>query len=299
MRRRIEEKFASLRPTERRVAAYLGTLSGRRFDQSITDLARAVGVSEATVSRLSRALGFSGFADLKLSMAADQGRAAYPNIPADLQWSDSVTDVARKLSTVLAGSIADTQQALRPADLEAAVQAILAAGKVVFMGVGGAAAICEEAAHIFLKIGIDARSYSDGYTQTIVASTLRPDCLLVAVSHTGVTPSVVAAVAAARHNRARTIAITGQARSALADAAEIVFATAGSGENVVPFHGDFLEGRISQLYVIDVLYLGVMFRLDGIARERLSQTTRALAEHYGRIDPPLPKQRVAKSARQQ
>lgn len=281
LRRRIEAKTVTLRPAERRVADHLHAVAGRRLDQSITDLARDVGVSDATVSRLCRTLGFTGFADLKLSMAADQGRVAYPNIPADLQWSDSVVDIARKLSTVFAGSIADTEQTLRAADLEAAVHAIMVADKVIFMGVGGAAAICEEAAHIFLKIGIDARSYSDGYTQTIVASTMQPDCLLVAVSHTGMTPTVVAAVTAARQNRARTIAITGHHNSALAHAAELVFATAPRSEHPIPLHGDFLEGRISQLYLIDVLYLSVMFRLDEVARERLGQTTRALAEHYG------------------
>lgn len=280
LRQRIDSKFDDLRPSEQMVAAHLRKLSGRRFDQSITDLARSVGVSEATVSRVSRALGFSGFSDLKLSMAADQGRASFPNLPSELQPSDPAPEIARKLATVFAGSLAETQQALDSATLEAAVQSILGARRMVFMGVGGAAAICEEAAHIFLKIGIDATSCSDGYTQTIVAQTLAPGGLLIAVSHTGVTPSVVSAVATARGRGVRTIAITGDAQSALARAAELVFATSLSGERAIPLHGDFLEGRISQLYLVDVLYVAVMFRLDDAARRQLALTTEALAEHY-------------------
>jgi RpiR family transcriptional regulator, carbohydrate utilization regulator len=285
LRQRVNKKFHELRPSEQAVASHLRSLAGQRFDQSITELAKAVGVSEATVSRVSRALGFSGFADMKLSMATDEGRAAYPNIPAELQWSDTVVDVARKLSTVFARSLADTQQTLENADLEKAVEAILSARRVVFMGVGGAGAICEEAAHIFLKIGIDATSYSDGYTQTIIASTLPSDCLVIAVSHTGATPTVVSAVQSARQNGVRTIAITGHARSALGQAADIVFATTNGSERAIPLHGDFLEGRISQLYLVDVLYIAAMFRLNGVARERLAQTTRALAKHYGTLDP--------------
>lgn len=285
IRERIDEQFDHLRPSEQLVANHLRSLSGQRFDQSITDLAKAVGVSEATVSRVSRALGFSGFADLKLSMAADQGRSAFPNIPSSLQWTDTPVDIARKLSTVFAASLAETQQALDAASLDAAVQAILDARRVVFMGVGGAAAVCEEAAHIFLKIGIDATSHNDGYTQTIVASTLKPDCLLIAVSHTGTTPTVVSAVTLARETGARTIAITGCAASALARAAETVFATSFSAEQAIPLHGDFLEGRISQLYVVDVLYLGVMFKMNGAARERLAHTTRALRENFGALGP--------------
>lgn len=285
LRDRINDKFAELRPSEQRVASHLTKISGRRFDQSITDLAKSVGVSEATVSRVSRALGFSGFTDLKLSMAADQGRSTYPNIPSSLEWTDTVGMVARKLSTVFASSLAETQGALDEASLEAAVAAITEARRVIFMGVGGAAAVCEEAAHVFLKIGVDATSYSDGYTQTIVAATLEADCLLIAVSHTGTTPSVVSSVGLARGRGARTIAITNHAGSALALAAETVFATSIRGEQAIPLHGDFLEGRISQLYVVDVLYIGALFKLNDVARERLAHTTLALREHFGALDP--------------
>ncbi len=137
-----------------------------------------------------------------------------------------------------------------------------------------------------MKIGIEAASFSDGYTQTIIASTLSSDCLLVAVSHTGTTPTVVNAVTLARQCGARTIAITSDPASALALVADAVFATSLSGAPSIPLHGDFLEGRISQLYLIDVLYLGVMFRLNGRARNTLAQTTRALEEHYGSLATP-------------
>ena len=44
--------------------------------------------------------------------------------------------------------------------------------KILFVGVGGAASICDEAAHLFIKAGIDAVAYRDGYTQTIGAANL-------------------------------------------------------------------------------------------------------------------------------
>ena len=158
---------------------------------------------------------------------------------------------------------------------------MLKARKVVFMGVGGAGAICEEAEHIFLKIGIDTASYSDGYTQTVVASTLKPDCVLVAISHTGTTATLVSAVRVARQNGVRTVGITGDPASDLAGAADIVFATTRRPVRQVPFLGDFLEGRMCQLFLIDVIYLGLMFRLDAAARENLDITTHALATHFG------------------
>lgn len=279
---RIARHYSGLRRSEQRVADYLNQIAGQRLNHSITDFSRLIGVSEATVSRLSKALGFSGYPDMKLSIAAaSHPNADYPNIPAELRRDDSIADISRKLSSVLSASLAETEKLLDKARLEQAVQLILAASKVVFIGVGGAAAICEEAAHIFLKIGIEASSHNDGYTQTVIAATLKPDALLFAISHTGTTPTVVSAVRAARRNGVKTIGLTGSGDSALAEAAELVFTTTQGAARSLPLHGDFLEGRICQLFLIDVLYVGVMFRLDAVAKDHLAMTTKALADHFG------------------
>lgn len=282
LRERIQRSYGTLRRSERLVADYLSRTTGRRLDHSITDLARLIGVSEATVSRVSRALGFQGYPDMKLSIAAASNQnGGFSNLPAEIVPTDSLPDISRKLASGLSRSLFETEQSTDPAKLDLCINAMLKARKVVFMGVGGAGAICEEAEHIFLKIGIDAASYSDGYTQTVVASTMKPDCVLVAISHTGTTGTVVSAVHIARQNGARTIGITGDAASDLAGAADIVFATTRRPTPQVPFLGDFLEGRMCQLFLIDVIYLGLMFRLDAAARENLETTTRALATHFG------------------
>ena len=282
LRERIRRNYAQLRRSEQLVADYLNQIAGQRLDLSITDLARLIGVSEATVSRVSKALGFSGYPNMKLSIAAASHQGGeYANIPSELISTDEIAEIGPKLSSAFTAGIHETERDLDYAQVKKAVDQLVAARRVVFMGVGGAAAICQEAAHVFLKIGVDATSYNDGYTQTIVASTLGPDSLLIALSHTGSTPTVISAVKLARENGAKTIAITSHAQSALAQAAELAFATASRAGRAIPLHGDFLEGRICQLYLIDLLYIGTMFRLDAEARRHLARTTQALVDHYG------------------
>ena len=70
---RIEACYGSLRKSERIVADHLRQLAGARMNLSITELGRNLGVSEATISRVSRALGYAGFQDMKLSMAEGAG----------------------------------------------------------------------------------------------------------------------------------------------------------------------------------------------------------------------------------
>jgi RpiR family carbohydrate utilization transcriptional regulator len=282
---RVQERYAQLRPSERIVADYLREHSGRRLDLSITELAQILGLSEATISRVSRALGYSGFSDLKLSLAEGAvGRSQIANIPVELVPGDDLLSTSATLAKLLAASILGTQRLLNAATLNGAIAALRVARKVVLAGVGGAAAICDEAAHIFMKAGLDAASYSDGYTQVIAAANLTEDCVMIGISHTGTTTPVAQALTLARRNRARTIAITSDPASIVAKPADFVLATWNSATPAVPLHGDFLEGRVSQMFLIDLLYLGLLFD-DGANRvDHLRITAEALAQYF-RINP--------------
>jgi len=280
---RIQERYGDLRRSERIVADHFRQHAGERLDSSITELARTLGVSEATISRVTRALGYEGFADLKLSVAAGASRrVSFANIPSELDPEDTLVTTSRKLASALTYSLEETYKLLDADRIERAVDAIERSEKIVFVGVGGAAAICDEAAHLFLKAGIDADSYRDGYTQTIAASAMSAGRTMIGVSHTGRTQTVANALELARRHGSSTIAITSDPESEVGRAAEIVLTTWHHESPQIPLYGDFLEGRICQLYLIDLLYLGVLFRLGAEAKEQLEDTTRALERYYKR-----------------
>jgi len=161
----------------------------------------------------------------------------------------------------------------------------------VLAGCGGAAAICDEAAHLFMKAGLDTASYSDGYTQIVVAANLRPDCLMIGISHTGTTQNVANALRLARTNGAMTLAITSDPASEVAQAAEVILITGQSSTPSVPLFGDYLEGRISQLFLIDILYLGIVLPEGSESGRNLTATADALERYFLRVD-----QRAARAA---
>ena len=280
---RIQERYGLLRKSERVVADYLRAHPEERLDASITELSRKLGVSEATISRVTRALGYSGFQDMKLSLAEDrQGKDALANIPVELSEDDTLITTGRKLADTLALSVQETHKLLDATRIEKVIDAIARAQKLVFVGVGGAAAICDEAVHLFLKAGIDAASYGDGYTQTIAAATMSPERIMIGISHTGRTRTVSNALQLARQRGSFTVAITSDPDSEVAKAADVTLVTWHRDAQPVALHGDFLEGRICQLYLLDLLYLGLIFRSREGARAQLRSTTRALERYYQR-----------------
>jgi RpiR family transcriptional regulator, carbohydrate utilization regulator len=279
---RIQDHYGSLRKSERIVADFLRDNPGMRLDSSITELARSLDVSEATISRVSRALGYEGYPDLKLSMAEGtrQEKSPFANIPSEIDENDTLVQTSSKLVALLVTGLESTQRMLDAQRLEQAVAALDKARKIVFVGVGGGAAICDEAAHLFLKAGFDASSFRDGYTQTIIAAKLGAQDVMVGISHTGTTKTVADAMLLARDNGATTIAITSDAQSDVAKAGLVCLTTKGASQQVIPLHGDFLEGRLSQLFLIDLLYVGVLFRAKEKTANDLRLTGVALEKHY-------------------
>jgi RpiR family transcriptional regulator, carbohydrate utilization regulator len=279
---RIQDHYGSLRKSERIVADYLRDNPGMRLDSSITELARVLEVSEATISRVSRALGYEGYPDLKLSMAEGtrHEQSTFANIPAEIDENDTLVQTSGKLVNLLMSGLEGTQRMLDAQRLEQAVESLHKARKIVFVGVGGGAAICDEAAHLFLKAGFDASTYRDGYTQTIIAAKLGVEDVMVGISHTGTTKTVADAMLLARDNGATTLAITSDAQSDVAKAGVVCLTTKGALQQVIPLHGDFLEGRVSQLFLIDLLYVGVLFRAKEKTATNLRLTGVALEKHY-------------------
>jgi RpiR family carbohydrate utilization transcriptional regulator len=278
---RIQVHYGNLRPAERIVADYLRANAGTRLDASITEFARSLGVSEATISRVSRALGYDGFPSLKLSVAEETNRAsAFSNLPSGVEETDSMITVSDKLSLTLANSLRETHMMLDADRLDRVVQAIAQSSMTVFVGVGGAASVCDEAVHMLLKAGYDAVSHRDGYTQIVVAATMDETRTMVGISHTGHTETVASSLALARSRGARTIAITSDPDSIVAKAAEIQLITYHHSTPQIPLYGDFLEGRICELYLVDLIYLGLLFHTGKAPKENLKATGLALQRYY-------------------
>ena len=280
---RLQEKYGQLRKSEQLVADYLRDHASERLDMSITEFSNTLDISEATISRFTRALGYKGFADMKLALATESAHGEqFINLPAEMKENDSLAEVSHKLLSALGTAMGETQKYINYHDIQDVVKHVLSAQRVLFFGVGGAVSVCEEAVHLFLKAGIQATCHRDGYTQQVVASTCSSDMTVIGVSHTGTTEDVASALAVARKAGAKTIAITSNQESAVAKAAEITLWTWTPDIPQIPLYGDFLEGRVCQIYIVYIIYLGVLFQSGGEAPKALEVTAESLKSYFNR-----------------
>lgn len=250
---RIRLQAHSLSPSLQRVAEHVVTHAETVVHQTITELATAAGVGEATITRLCRKLDFAGFHAFKIALAADVvGRqASVPVHPGDLagQAALLVKQTCRTLD--------DTGRLIDPLVLEGVAAAVARAPRVELTGQGNSGLVAQHFAHRLMRIGILATAYTDPHLSAVSISTLPRGGVVIAVSSSGGTIDTVQHLRLAQSHGQYTVAITHRASSPVTRYASAVLFTSAQED---PLTDSVLDTLVSQAMVLEVLYAAVLAR---------------------------------------
>jgi DNA-binding MurR/RpiR family transcriptional regulator len=275
---RLRGLSPSLVPSQRRVAAAILTDPSAAASMTISELALAADTSETTVMRLCHQLGVRGYRDLRVALAAENGRAqeraGTREIGSDIAPSDSLDDVIAKITYADSEAIADTARLLDRRELASVVDALVAARRVDVFGVGASAFVAMDLQQKLHRIGLISFGWSDQHAALTAAALLGPRDVAIGVSHTGSTKDTVETIGLARSNGATTVALTSVPRSALADAVHHRLITAS---RETTFRSGAMASRIAALSVVDVVFVAVAQRRYQATLAALDATRRAVA----------------------
>lgn len=244
--------LGSLGETDGKIAAYILQQPGWVVQLPVKKLAQEIGVSEATIVRFCKKVGYDGLlnlkADLKRELLAESD-LSLPSSP-DIYLDDSRNDVAQKIALMIETSSRETIGLLDMKVVKPVVECFLAARRVMFVGFGASGLAALEARDKMNRLGIDSEAFTDRFTMTLKLANLKPDDLVVAFSHSGETPEVVNAFRLAKKKGVYTLAITHSPHSPLNELASTFWLTSGEAG---PMQGDSISTRISQLFIIEFL----------------------------------------------
>jgi DNA-binding MurR/RpiR family transcriptional regulator len=150
----LERSRGQLRQAEQLVADFALAQPGVVVQSSITDLAKAVGTSEATVLRCCRTLGYGGFPEFKLALARDLARSEEDTEDDQVDVSDPVERVGYYAHRNALMSLDKTMQLQQASRLEVALTALGAANVIVIVAVASRAALAVEAHRRLVQLGL-------------------------------------------------------------------------------------------------------------------------------------------------
>ncbi|MEI4789233.1 MurR/RpiR family transcriptional regulator [Bacillus sp. FJAT-53060] len=246
------------------------------FLLAMNELATLSNVSEPSVVRLYRKLGYGSYQELKVALAQElAGKVTTAiNTDTEIRENDLSNEVFTKISNQLTTALAMTKEKLNVDDMEEAVELILNAERIFFFGQGLSGTVAEDSAHKFMRIGGTALAVKDPHYQAIYASHMKSDDLVIAISHSGETVNIIEVVGIAKKSGAKIIIITSNEKTTLSKMADILLLTKAQETER---RSDAMVSRLIQLALIDTIYtrtvaIGGEYLKEAVNASRLAVT---------------------------
>jgi glucokinase len=260
---RVRSSRDSLTPAERRVADVVLGNPRSLLNDAIAVIAQQAEVSQPTVIRFCRSLGFEGLADFKLKLASGL-TGTIPVHRTQVRRGEPTADLSAKVLDNTISAIVHFRESLNAAAIDRAISLLRGARRVEIFACGNSAVVALDAQHKLLRFRIPAVSQTDTSLQSLAADMLAQGDVAVFISSSGQTAELVRAAGIAVERGASVIAITAS-QSRLARLATVCI-----GLDHAEDSSTFLSmvARILQLLVVDIVSVGLAVQRETPAQPR-------------------------------
>lgn len=253
--------YPTLSPSEKKVADFILANYQKVMPMTLAELAAHSGVSDATVVRFCRALGFRSYLELKIALMRSLQDS--PDLIFDhIEKDDSPLTVMRKVFLGSIQAMQDTLDLLNDEALDRAVTLLQNAHTILIVGVGTSSPMAHELHNRLIRLRLNCRVETDAYLQLMQAALLTEKDALVVISQTGASQPPINTAREAHRHGCKIIAITGNPSSELSKLADVLLLSISHESRP-----ETLASRIAQHALIQGLYVLMAMRMSQVANQ--------------------------------
>lgn len=252
---RVRSASEGLSPAEKRVANFVLDNPRTVLNDPIAVIALGAEVSQPTVIRFCRSLGFQGLADFKLKLGSGL-TGTLPVQRTQVRRQDGIADLCAKVLDNTISAIVQFRESLNVESVDKAIALLREARRVEFYAMGNSAVVALDAQHKLFRFRIPSVAHTDASMHSMAAELLGPNDLAVFISSSGQPPELARAAAHALERGASVIAITAS-QSPLARKSTVCIGVDHSEDS-----SSFVSmiSRILHLLVVDMMSVGLAVR---------------------------------------
>ena len=250
--RHIKNTLPDLRKSEKIVGEFILADPKSIITMKTAEASSAMGISEPTLIRFCKALGFTGYQELKINLsqqlAADDYFVMY-----EIDQNDTIHELCEKVFDTTISEILNVRSQIDQNVLSDAIEILANAGRVEFYAFGGSAPVAMDGQHKFFRLKIPSSYISDPHIQFMSANSLGKDDVVVVISQSGTTSALIDSVKIVRKSGVKVIGIM-PGNTPLASICDYpLVINIGENNRISKPH----TSRIAYTAVIDVLTMGV------------------------------------------
>lgn len=267
---KLKQYYETFTKNEKKIADYIIDNLIEVKGLNTYDLAIRSQVSQASIVRFAKKLGFKGFPDLKIALAGDFQNLEKKNeilniIYEEITMEDSMEILAKKVMFENINIIEDTYRILDFTEVEKAIILLERARKIYILGAGSSAVVAKDFQYKLWELGKNVLFDTDQHVQLSNASTATDEDVIFVISHSGHTLDIYNTLEEFKNKGVKIISLTKFASNPIKNIADVTLTTVSENRN---FRSSSLSARIAQLTVIDILYV------------KLIQNNKEMAEKY-------------------
>lgn len=258
---RLNSLRASFSRAEKQVVNYILKNPNEVIRLSVSELAENSNVSDATVVRTCRSMGFDGYHDFKITLAQDI-ITPLQSINEEINSEDSIDTIIDKVFQGALHTLNFTHDTLKASSIESAVNSIMNAKRIYIIGLGLSHSVAIDLQHKLLRLGLLAFAFTDTHHQAMAATYLSREDVLFAISLSGSSIDIVECAKIAKANDSTVISLTNTGNSPLSKISDIKLFTAS---NETKYRMVGMNSRIAQMAIINSLYTIIATKIPTIS----------------------------------
>jgi DNA-binding MurR/RpiR family transcriptional regulator len=272
----IKQNYDSFTEREKLIANYLLGSKKSIISMSAKDIATLTNTSAPTVVRFSKKIGFNSLNEMKLQLSInlenEESNSEFEYLDGNLSTKNIILGIKNSIDSIMN----QTMGLLKEEELEKAIEKLIKAKNVYIYSIGSSGLVGQDFYYKLSRINKRCTAHLDTHLQITSSALLEKDDVVIAISYSGETKEVLMCVENAKKRGATVIAITkASVNNTLENVSDIVL-------HVPYVERSLREGamssRISQLAIIDMLFIGMAKNNLKEVEEKLRTTRKAIEE---------------------
>lgn len=223
-----------------------------------TELAKKIGVSQSSIIKFIKKIGFSGYVAFKLQLERDLGHKKNllkNKIHSEIDLEDSLEEVTKKTLAETVEALNTTVGVIDYKNFETIIEKIRESGRILIIGTGMSSIVARDLELKLMKIKIDTVHYESKQMQLMKLSTMDVNDLIIAISHRGETQEILDVVGIAKEMNICVISITSIGKNTLSSLSDYNIGVV-SKESIL--RSSAISSRMAQMIILDSIFLRLM-----------------------------------------
>lgn len=251
----IKQNYEDFTDREKLIADYLLANNESIINLSAKEIGELTNTSAATLIRFSKKLGFESLNEMKLKLSISlrdkKDNTDFEYINKKLETTDIIYGIKKSIDTVMEKTV----NLIQEEDLEKAIELLSKAKNIYIYSVGVSGLVGQDFYYKLSRINKRCVAHVDTHLQITSSVLMEPGDVAVAISYSGTTKEVIKCIENANKNNVPVICITkASINNKLEDLSDITLKVPYVEKSL---REGAMSSRISQLAVIDMLFIGM------------------------------------------